>query len=134
MSVDLTLHWSAKWVVLHTTERRAQAISGGEWGSITHTAGCFKRLQEWQAMTHGVLRLLVPGSGNNVPIHHSSVKEAWFSYQELRVELESINSTLKPGGKKSMLNINTGNNLTITQQQNTVRKDFIHTGKFVRIK
>lgn len=57
-------------------------------------------------MTYQVLCLLVPGS-DNIPMHHPSAKEVWFSYQKLRAELESINSTLKLG-KKSMLNINTG--------------------------
>lgn len=53
-------------------------------------------------MTHGVLFLLVPGSDNNVPIHHPSAKEVWFSYQNLRVELESINSALKLEKKKNL--------------------------------
>lgn len=69
-----------------------------QWGMGEHptTVGCFKQLWEWWAMTQWILCLPVLGSDNNMPMHHPSAKEVWFTYQQLRAELESISSTLKP--------------------------------------
>lgn len=64
-------------------------------GERSTAPGYFKQLQEWWTMTQWTLCSPVPGSDNNIPMHHPSAKEVWFSYQQLRAEQESISSTLK---------------------------------------